>query len=115
MLITPARTVASKMEVSVGLILKSRFVLRAPRLDHSLQGRGNSSDDGRPERACSRSIPLCQGEKIYESIGISTTLDPGLRRDDLSEAIGPNIVIPAQAGIQRLLLSILLCIDSFTA
>jgi hypothetical protein len=29
------------------------------------------------------------------------TLDPGLRRDDLSKAIGPKIVIPAQAGIQR--------------
>jgi hypothetical protein len=34
-------------------------------------------------------------------IGKAKTLDPGLRRDDVSRTVGFKIVIPAQAGIQR--------------
>ncbi len=30
------------------------------------------------------------------------TLDPGLRRDDVSDDVGLNIVVPAQAGTQCL-------------
>jgi len=35
-------------------------------------------------------------------LGKAKTLDPGLRRDDVIEAACYQIVIPAQAGIQRL-------------
>jgi hypothetical protein len=33
-------------------------------------------------------------------ISKAKTLDPGLRRDDVSRTVGLKIVIPAQAGIQ---------------
>ena len=35
-------------------------------------------------------------------VRVQKTLDPGLRRDDGVKAASHKIVIPAQAGIQRL-------------
>jgi hypothetical protein len=36
------------------------------------------------------------------SIGKAKALNPGLQWDDARRTVGLNIVIPAQAGIQRL-------------
>ena len=43
-------------------------------------------------------VQKCWGVFIQDSL--KKTLDPGLRRDDIRKAVGPKVVIPAQAGIQ---------------
>ncbi len=46
--------------------------------------------------------PACEPCSNLMIFGKTKTLDPGLRRDGISKIVGLKIVIPAQAGIQRL-------------
>jgi hypothetical protein len=57
------------------------------------------------ERAGSGLVTVGRGEEIYASMGVSTTLDPGFRRDDVGKftVASKTTVIPAKAGIQCLL------------
>jgi len=54
-----------------------------------------------------RRAASCQAARQADgsrSLTIFKSLDPGLRRDDVFSEVDLNVVIPAQAGTQRLLL-----------
>jgi len=71
--------------------------------DHGGTGRVvlKKSNEKKPRAASCQAARQADGSR---SLKIFKSLDPGLRRDDVFSEVDLNIVIPAQAGTQRLLL-----------